>query len=235
MKAKPTNAQLALIADDEKKRAGKVIYNVNSILLRKYHTIDLGEYYNSLMGHVEPKFIAMFYGPPSAGKSVFTFQFANYFAKHHGKVLYNSHEERIKKTVRDRIELYNIKAPRLHFGDAIPFHQMMEKITRNRYRLVVIDSVQYMDFTFDQLQELSSTFKKRLLSVVMVSFGQNWGKPYKAEELLYASDIKGFFDMPADTAIVRFASRYKATQVKSELFRVSEEFIPQPLPNADLL
>lgn len=220
-------------------KRGKVIYNINSILLRKYQTMAMHEYYASLMGNPEPKFIAMFYGPPGSGKSVFALQFADYFAKYFGKVLYNSHEERLKKTIRDRIETYKINARKLHFGDAIGFDQMMEKIHRNRYRMVVIDSVQYMDFTYDQLQELTYEFRKRLLSLLMISFGTGFNSPLRAQDHLFAADIKGYFYTNDDGGFAKFASRYKPTLVKSKLFSIAEEVVeresvefiePEPAP-----
>lgn len=212
--------------DGQPVKHGKDTYNINEIMRRNYQSLNLGEYYTSLMGVPEPKFVGMFYGQPGGGKSVFAIQFADYLAKHHGKVYYNSHEERIKRTLRMRIEEFDINATkRLQFGDAVPFNRMMDKIQSNHYRFIFIDSVQYMQFTFDQLQEMSHHFRKRLLSIIMISFGASWGNPDKARELLYASDIKAFFYMEDDYGMAKFASRYKSTIVKTELFQVQEEII----------
>ena len=129
------------------------IYNVKTIREKKYDTLDLGEY-NHLLGECESRFVMTLYGHSGSGKSVFALRFADYFAKYVGKTLYNSHEEKINQTLRDRIKEWNINAPKLFFGNSLKFGRMVDVIRKNRYRAVFIDSVKYMDFTDEQLQEL---------------------------------------------------------------------------------
>jgi archaellum biogenesis ATPase FlaH len=202
--------------------ASREIFNVRTIRERKYHTLGMGDYYTSLFGEPEAKFIAMCYGPSGSGKSVFTLQLANYMAENIGKVLYNSHEERVNQTIQQRIQEYGITSGKLFFGNALSFEKMMDKIRRNHYRVAVIDSVQYMDFTYDQLRELRAAFAKRHLSVIMVSFGSSESNPDRAKDLLHASDIKLFFKAGS----VKAVSRYTGKVISRQLFRPLRDTTP---------
>lgn len=191
------------------------IVNVKTIRDKKYNTLDLGTY-NELLGKVESKFTMTLYGHSGSGKSVFALRFADYCAKHVGKVLYNSHEEMLNQTIQDRINKWDIDAERLYFGKALIFERMVEAIRKNYYRIVVIDSVKYMRFTAKQLEELQVTFAKRKLSIVMVNFGDKLGVPSGTygKDLLHASDVKCFFK----GGHLNVTSRYLSAPVDKVLF-----------------
>lgn len=191
------------------------IFSVKAIKDKKYDTLDLG-IYNRLLGGVESRFVMTLYGHSGSGKSVFALRFADYCAKHVGKVLYNSHEEEVKQTIRDRINEWDIDAERLYFGKAMDFERMVEVIQKNYYRVVVIDSVKYMRFTAKQLEELRVKFAKRKLSIVMVNFGNTLGNPAGTcgVDLLHASDIKCFFK----SGSLNVTSRYLHDPVDEHLF-----------------
>ena len=196
------------------------IYNVKTIREKKYDTLDLGEY-NCLFGECESRFVMTLYGHSGSGKSVFALRFADYFAKHVGKTLYNSHEEKINQTLRDRIKEWNINAPKLFFGNALKFDRMVDVIRKNRYRAVFIDSVKYMDFTDEQLKELREVFAKRKLVIVMVNFGEKLGVPAGSwgKDLLHASDVKCFFK----GGRLNVVSRYLPVPVDRVLFGAREK------------
>jgi hypothetical protein len=191
------------------------IYNVKTIQDKRYDTLDLGEY-NGLFGRCESRFVVTLYGHSGSGKSVFALRLADYFAKNIGKTLYNSHEEKINQTLRDRINEWNIDAPRLFFGNALKFERMVDVIRKNYYRAVFIDSVKYMDFTDAQLKELREIFAKRKLAIVMVNFGEKLGVPSgtSGKDLLHASDVKCFFK----GGRLNVTSRYLQAPVDRVLF-----------------
>ncbi len=196
------------------------IYNVKTIREKKYDTLDLGEY-NHLLGECESRFVMTLYGHSGSGKSVFALRFADYFAKYVGKTLYNSHEEKINQTLRDRIKEWNINAPKLFFGNSLKFGRMVDVIRKNRYRAVFIDSVKYMDFTDEQLKELREVFAKRKLVIVMVNFGEKLGVPAGSwgKDLLHASDVKCFFK----GGRLNVVSRYLPVPVDRVLFGAREK------------
>jgi len=120
------------------------IISIKTLKEKKYETIDLGDY-NKLFGIIQSKFIIMLYGPSGSGKSVFALQLCEELTKH-GKLLYNSHEERDKKTIQDRVINFNINSPKIALGVSLPFEVMLEKIKSNHYSYVVIDIYPVYEF-----------------------------------------------------------------------------------------
>nr|WP_297164340.1 hypothetical protein [uncultured Dysgonomonas sp.] len=190
------------------------IFSIKSIKEKKFQTMELCPEYAYLMGHPEKRFTGIHYGESGSGKSVLTLKFADYFAKNFGKVLYNSHEEKINQTIQDRINNFDIDAGKLWVANALPFDRMCDYIEKNYYRLVIIDSVKYMNFTFDQYRELRERFAKRLLSVIMVDFGKSEGSPASGVDLLHASDVKLYFKK----GHVKSLSRYLDQPSEKQLF-----------------
>jgi archaellum biogenesis ATPase FlaH len=190
------------------------IISIKTLKNKQYETINLGDEYNALFGTLQSRFVMMCYGPSGSGKSVFALRLAARLAKE-GKVLYNSHEEKDNKTLQDRTIEFEIEAPRLFIGVSLDFDQMVAKIKSNHYHFIVIDSVQYMAFTYDQLIALGEVFKrKKKFGVIMVSFGNTAGNPDRAKELLHASDVKCFFKNGG----VNVVSRYLKNPVGKLLF-----------------
>lgn len=192
----------------------KEIFSIKTIKEKKFQTLDLCPEYAYLMGYPEKRFTGIHYGQSGSGKSVLTLQFADYFARNFGKVLYNSHEEKISQTIQDRINNFNIDADKLYVANGLSFDRMCHYIQRNYYRLVIIDSVDYMKFTVDQLKELRTHFAKRLLSVIMVDFGKTEGNPKSGYDLIHASDVKLFFK----NGRVHSTSRYLDQPIEKQLF-----------------
>lgn len=194
--------------------AKREIFSVKALREKKYHLMELAPEYARLMGQPERKFTGIHYGESGSGKSVYTLRFADYFAKNFGKVLYNSHEESVNKTIQDRINNFNIDAQRLFVANAINFDRMCDYIQKNYYRLIIIDSVKYMNFTIDQLKELRTIFSKRQLSVIMIDFGESKGKPASGKDLIHASDVKMYFK----DGTVHSTSRYLDKPIQTRLF-----------------
>lgn len=190
------------------------IISIKTLKEKKYETIDLGEY-NKLFGLIQSKFTIMLYGPSGSGKSVFALQLCQELSKH-GKLLYNSHEERDNKTLQDRAIEFNINSTKIAIGVSIPFDVMLEKTKSNHYHYIVIDSVQYMNLTYDQLKQLQEFAKrKKKFGIIMISFGNTLGSPKNAIDHLHASDVKCFFK----GGNVNVISRYTNQPVDQLLFR----------------
>ena len=205
--------------------AKQQIFSIQALQNKKFKTLELNEEYKLLFGNPERKFTGIFYGESGSGKSVQMLKFADYFAKNFGKTLYNSHEEGVNQTIQDRINNFDISATKLYVANALSFEDMCEKIERNYYRLVVIDSVKYMGFTFTQLKELRKRFANRQLSVLMVDFGSAKGRPDSGRDLLHACDVKIYFK----DGRVYSVSRYLDAPAEKQLF------IPQRKTNQPTL
>ena len=190
------------------------IINIKTLKNKTYDELDLGEYYNSILGRIESKTSIFAYGTSGSGKSVFTLKRSNHFADNVGKAIYCSHEEALKKTIRDRAINFDINSTRLYIGEFIDFDTLVAKIKSNYYRMFIIDSVKYMRFTIDQLHELNALYRKRKIVTVLVSFGSAYKKPDCNFDLMHECDIKMFFDK----GTVTVDSRYLDTTKKHRLF-----------------
>jgi len=180
-------------ANTTKKPVAHRYLSIGQLKAKKYETIDLGDKFRDTFGLLQTKFIIMLYGESGSGKSVLTLQLCEELSKH-GKTLYNSHEERDNKTLQDRVNNFNIDSKKITVGVSVPFEAMMDKIKRGHYSYVVIDSVQYMAFTYDQLKQLIEMGKrKKKFGIVMVSFGTSEGNPKNATDHLHAADVKCYF------------------------------------------
>lgn len=205
----------------EKKKPQKravQIYSVKRLQRKKFKPVAVGEY-ASLMGEIDGKCNIITYGSSGSGKTVFTLRLANYLSKKYGKALYISHEEDTNKSVVERTKEWSIDSEKLYFAGRITYEQMVEKVHKNKYRVVVIDSLQYANFTYQQLIAFRERFKKRNIILIMISFGTALGKTLGFNDHLHASDVKMYFNQGHVTVV----SRYNSKVVKKRLFAQVEE------------
>lgn len=190
-------------------------HSLKQLKQKRYEIIETNPRFKALFGDLPTKFIIMNYGASGSGKSVLTMQLCETLADN-GRVLYNSHEEKDNKSMQDRVNTFNIEHPRITVAVGVPFEEMCRKIKTGGYSFAVIDSVQYMAFTYDQLKELSELGKrKKKFGIIMVSFGQSKGNPKNAVDHLHAADVKMFFKH----GLVDVESRYLGKPVKKQLFK----------------
>ena len=208
------------ILPEEKKKPQQravQIYSVKRLQRKKFKPVAVGEY-SSVMGEIDGKANIMSYGSSGSGKTVFTLRLANHLTKTYGKGLYVSFEEDTNKTVVERTKEWNIDSEKLYFAGRMTFEQLCDKVKKNKYRVLVIDSVQYAGFTFNKLIEFREMFKKRNIIIIMLSFGTGMGKTDGANALLHACDVKLYFNQGHLTSI----SRYLGKAVKTRLFKPAE-------------
>ena len=211
------------------KRTGDRAISIKQLLAKKYTEVDLGEY-TIVLGQIEGKCTITIYGPSASGKSVWVLKLVNYLAGKYGKVCYNSHEERHNKTIQTRVIEHVVPlgySEKLYIAPAWDFATLKKKIKSNKYRVVVIDSAQYMGFTYDQLIELKETFKKNNIIWIIVSFGQGLGKTDGCNDILHASDVK----ININQGMLTSQSRYLSETYKVRLFnpkKVEHEIFDTP-------
>ena len=188
--------------------------SIGQLKAKKYETIDLGERFRPLFGLIQTKFVIMMYGTSGCGKSVLTLELCQELSKH-GKTLYNSHEEQDNKTFQDRVNEFEIDSRKITIAVSVPFDEMVRKIKTGHYSYVVIDSVQFMAFTYEQLKHLKELGKrKKKFGIIMVSFGNQKYNPKNAVDHLHASDVKCYFK----NGHIDVESRYLSAPVRKQLF-----------------
>ena len=181
----------------------KKAISVKTLREKKFHLLDFDGEWKEKMGDPEQGFRAMFYGPSGSGKTTEVLRFADYLAQHFGKVMYNSWEEGISKSIQDTVISQNLQADGLFFFDGLSYEEMCEKAKRGRYRFVIIDSIQYMGFTYSQYQEFNRRFKAK--GLILISQVNGKGKARGGEQILHAVDMK----VGIDAGKANYRSRYR--------------------------
>lgn len=205
-----TQQELIPASKPKQTRSSDRAINVKQLANKKYREVELDEIYGPMFGEIEGRTMFMFYGPPGSGKSTTVLQFANHLAEKYGKVLYNSHEEKHNKTLQTRVvnTLGDGASLKLQFAPAWDFETLMSKTKKNKYRVVIIDSVQYMHFSYEQLIKFREAFKKRNIIIILISFGTAWDKTIGANDLLFAVDVKAFIKQGKIKVQSRYLSEY---------------------------
>lgn len=131
------------------------------------------------------------YGASTSGKSSFVMQWAKYMTRF-GKVLYNSLEEKVVKSFRDRMRRFNMSEVKK--GRFVVVHDNYEALKKRLLRqrsaqIVVIDSDQYMDWTFLQYLEFKALFKNKTIMIVSQVEGRQ-PKSKRSRDIMFDAYIK---------------------------------------------
>lgn len=188
------------------------VISIKQIKEKNFHTLTLEEPWASKFGNPERSFKMMIYGPSGSGKSTMTMKLWDYLAHNFGKVLYNSWEEGIAQTLKDRIISTGVSSPNLMFADRMSFGEMIEKLKKGRYHFAVIDSVNYMKFSYSDYKEYEKQVPSKGLILINQVNGQ--GKIKGGTDILHATDIK----INVVKGLAMIESRYAASNTQMRLF-----------------
>lgn len=168
---------------------GKSI-GVNDILKKQYQTTELPEEWKNALGQISNPFKWLVFGLPKNGKTTFILKFCREMSLTN-KIYYNSSEEGDSKTMQDAMILAGFNADnagKFILGDRDSIKEMIEKLKKNKAKIVVIDSRDYLKLSTDQYKLLTSMFPKK--SFIIVCWEQT-KKPLGK----YAKDIEYMVDM----------------------------------------
>ena len=152
----------------------------------KFETIKLNSEYSELIGEPESNFYATIYGQPGNGKSTWTIKLAEYLSNNFGKVLYNSSEEGISKSLQNKANL--ISSDYLHFGNCKDYQSLRSEMKKGHYRFIVLDSINDMKLSPEDLKELRKEFYKCGFIGILQSTKD--GKFKGSNEFAHDADIK---------------------------------------------
>lgn len=113
----------------------------------EFETLGFRGKWLDLIGDPAEGFTAMVFGKPKMGKSFLCIDFAGYLTRNHGKTLYVAKEEKLDKTLQDKLNDKNVKHPMLDVSDYLP-----EDL--NDYEFIFLDSVNTLGLNPDDLRHL---------------------------------------------------------------------------------
>jgi len=118
----------------------------------QFNTIGFKDRWLAFIGDPAPGFTAMVFGMPKMGKSYLCVDFAGYLARNHGRVLYVAKEEKLDKTLQDKLKEKDVAHENLTVADGIP-------ADLSPYDFIFLDSVNKLGLTPKDLEKLKSQNK----------------------------------------------------------------------------
>ena len=118
----------------------------------QFNTIGFKDRWLHFIGDPAPGFTAMVFGMPKMGKSYLCVDFAGYLARNHGKVLYVAKEEKLDKTLQDKLKEKDVAHENLTVADGIP-------ADLSPYDFIFLDSVNKLGLTPGDLERLKTANK----------------------------------------------------------------------------
>lgn len=125
----------------------------------KYDSYNFDGKWKELMGCPAKSFHCMVFGRPKNGKSIWSFQFANYLTRF-GKVLYIAAEEGFSATLQQKLAEFGGVSDNMYFANYRNFEQIREALKQNNYEFVVIDSINFINLEPEDVEVLKSENKK---------------------------------------------------------------------------
>lgn len=146
-------------------------YTLNNIRDAKFKTVTLEEPWASAIGTPELSGSWFIYGLPKNGKTTMALQLCKMLSRHE-RIVYNSIEEGLSLSLKSTIE----RAAMYECGRRFllvkkEYTEFKEWLKTKTQRIVVIDSVQFIDITFSQYKELKKEFKGKLF--IFISHVEN--------------------------------------------------------------
>lgn len=105
-----------------------------------------GKWYN-LIGNPSAGFTAMVFGKPKMGKSYLCVDFAGYLSRNFGKVLYVAKEEKLDRTLQEKLKQKDVAHENLFVSDHLP-----EDLSE--YDFIILDSVNLLGLSPEELRKL---------------------------------------------------------------------------------
>lgn len=144
------NAQLST-----NKKLSKGMLSADDLKQINFSTYKFLKKWNDFMGNPSKPFHAMVFGRPKNGKSIFSFQLADYLSTL-GPTLYIASEEGFGGTLKQKEREYILSRGKLSFSDAKGFDRI-KKDCRG-FEFVFIDSINYAGITVEQVEGLKTIF-----------------------------------------------------------------------------
>jgi nucleoside-triphosphatase THEP1 len=139
------------------------VWTVDDVLNYRPRILDFDGVWRESMGTPERRGSILIYGMPKNGKTDFAMQLARYLTNF-GRVLYNAREEGMSASTREALLRNNMETVRSRFHlTCEDFEDMRTRLKKNRSAdFAFIDSVQKMELSMPQYNELKKAFPRKL-------------------------------------------------------------------------
>lgn len=114
-----------------------------------FDTLGFMGKWKELIGDPAEGFTAMVSGPPKFGKSYLCLDFAGYLARHHGNTLYVAKEEKLHKTLQQKLKDKNVQHRALTLSNYLPDDL-------SAFQFIFLDSVSKLGLLPPDLEKLKA-------------------------------------------------------------------------------
>ena len=142
-----------------KENDAKDVMSLRDLQKVQFKTLPFTGVWRDSMGTPSEGFSLMIYGRSGQGKSTFAINFSEYLANNFGAVLYNSAEEGINLTLQDKMK--NLISDDLFISHQKDFYSMKKYLKNSACKFVILDSVNHMNLTPENVEELRNMDKTR--------------------------------------------------------------------------
>ncbi|MDX2304638.1 MAG: hypothetical protein NW226_17650 [Microscillaceae bacterium] len=196
------------------------ILSSSSLLKKEFKMLKFEGFWADMLGEPESNFKALVWGPAASGKSTLTLRLCDYLTKW-GKVGYNTWEEGHAKTFKDRLNSNNIDNPKLFVIEKYSFEEMMsDDFKRKGYKTIVIDSLQYAHFSYDQYKKLVARYPSKI--IILISQVNGRGRIKGGTDFLHAVDMKIYCNNGMAQVQSRFTDE-KTVQIFEKKIKAGEQ------------
>jgi adenosyl cobinamide kinase/adenosyl cobinamide phosphate guanylyltransferase len=139
-------------------------FSPKDIIERTVETYPFTGDWNKVLGEPDIRFSTLIRGEAKSGKSTYAAKFAQYISQF-GRVLYVSAEERLNsKTLQNRLTYCGVTSENIRFVHEKDIKNIELLIKNGGYRFVIIDSVQHVQMSYNDFENMRFKFKRRKLS-----------------------------------------------------------------------
>jgi hypothetical protein len=140
--------------------------STEELVKKEFRVWSLDDPWSSLLGEPEESFHYSIYGKPGQGKSTFAIKFAHYLSSQKGKVIYNSSEEGVSKTLVDNLKRLDAANPYLLVTQCKTLEELIPTLRKNPSPFVFIDSANNMNIKASDIETLKNMFPKNAFVVI---------------------------------------------------------------------
>lgn len=148
---------------------------LKQLLNKKYKLVEgLSPEIKDSLGEIEDAFTMIIWGLSGQGKTNFTIRILEELSRLCGTVAYNSLEEGHGKTMQDLAKRHDLlgKGAKMMFIDNEGYDELCVRLKRKKSpKIVVIDSIQYSNMSYEQYKQLKETFRRKILVFISHASG----------------------------------------------------------------
>ena len=150
-------------------------YSIPNVLNTKFKTLEFTGEWLDAVGKPQPTGSWFIYGAPKNGKTSLAMMLAKYLTRF-SRVAYNSVEEGLSLTIQMAIERAGVAevGGRMVLLEKEGIDELVARLKKHKSPdVVVVDSVQFMDLTFEDYKRLKHTFPTKLFIYISHVKGRN--------------------------------------------------------------